>query len=520
MRTHVCQSLLLLVTGVVLLTGAAMAQIDVINHRQWVWVMQRHRELQSELQGLPAERCRKVAEALNQCEEGVPLLTFARAIAIAKGVTADAHFRFRAGLQVFAMPEVVSKEAIDHLAVTIYAPHTNLTGGLPMPKQFRFAVKICNAKGEKVWQGKIDPNEEIRALREFRVNCKVPTGGLSDGHYRVFVNAILDGSPAREHDLALSVGFSVLQNYRKRSGYFRSDAKSPSIADDLLKVEPLSQAILRGTAEYAARPYFGIPGIDPARSAADLHRAESILKNVRAKKSVLAGLTGYVDVALPSKDKEIVFVTLRLPARELPAAGSDTWRELARRPLMLFVGRRPTWDSKRRRPSHPVFALPTYLAASLNLAKFDQAGNFQVVVAESSGRVAVSQLQAMLAHVSKVVPCDPNRLVLIGEDQGASAAVGLALAQPERVAGLALFGTAGGLATPQLRKLGAVPIFVYKSDLHADGSGELDLLRAYAGHAEHEENLEILTQPAMPWAIALPLMARQIEAFAARVTKR
>jgi pimeloyl-ACP methyl ester carboxylesterase len=510
----------LLVAGVVLLTGDALAQIDVINHRQWSWVMQRHRELQTELQGLSAERRSKVAEALNQCEEAVPLLTFARAMAIAKQVPADAHFRFRAGLQVLAMPEVVSKEALDHLAVTVYAPHNNLTGRLLMPKQFGFVVKVCNAKGEKVWEGKIDPSDEIRALREFRVTCKVPVAALPDGDYRVFLDTILDGSPAREHDLALSAAFSVRQDYKKRSGYFRSEAKSPSVADDLLKVEPLPRAILRGVAEYAARPYFGIPGIDPARSAADLDRAESILENLRSKKSALAGLTGYVDIALPSKGKDIVFVTLRLPERELPAPGSARWQGLAQRPLVLFVGRRPTWDSKRRRPSYPAFALPTYLAASLRLAKFDQAGGFQVVVAESPGRVAASQLQAMLAHLSKVVPYDPKRLVLVGEGQGASAAVGLALAQPDRVAGLALFGTAGGLATPQLRKLQAVPIFVYKSGLAADGSGELDLLRVYARHAKHVENLEILTQPTLPWAIALPLMAPKIEAFATRVTTR
>ncbi|MEE2888239.1 MAG: hypothetical protein VX951_12485 [Planctomycetota bacterium] len=518
---RVRRQMLLLVGWSVLATDLAQAQIDVINHRQWAWLMQRRRELQAAVQDLPVVRQGQIAEALTQCKEAVPLLSWARAMAIAKGVKADAAFRFRAGLQVLAMPEVVSKEAFDHVAVTIHAAHAGLTGELPLPKAFRFAVRVADAKGRQVWTGTIENVDDMRALREFRVTCKVPIEKLADGDYRVLVDAILDDKPARAHDVVLSVGFSVLHGYKKRGGYFRVGAVTDGVAAALAKLEPLPRAVLRGAAEFASRPYFGMPGLDSARGVRDLRRAEAILKNIRADKPPLAGLQGYVDIALPCGDNEIVFATPRLPAGGLPAPDSKAWRQLARRPLMLFLGRRPSWDVQGRRPSHPRFALPAYLATALDLAGFDEEGRFQVLVLESPGRIPSSRFQIMLSELSAALPCDVERMILVGEGQGAGVAVDLALARPEHVAGLVLVGNSGGLATPQLRKLKAVSIVALTRHGDVPGAASIGLLRTYSKHAGTSGGLEI--DPwvkKLPWSIAIPMVARQLELFGAKVSTR
>lgn len=513
---------LLLVGSVVLATDLLSAQIDVINHRQWSWLMQRRREFQLTVQELPAERRDLVARALTRCQEGVPLLTLGRAIAIARGFEPDAHFLYRAGLQVLAMPEVVSKKDFKHIAVTLYAPHIDLTGELPMPKKYRFVVRVKDGggRGKEVWRGKIDELEEVRALREFRVTCKVPIADLPDGDYRVFIDTILDDQAPRTQDLELSAAFSVLHDFKKLGGYFRLAGASDGVVQDLPKLAPLPQAILRGASEFATRAYFGMPGVDPARAVGDLRRAEAILKNVKSDKPALEGLRGYVDIALPGDQGELVFVTPRLPSGGLPAPGSEKWQAMARRPLMLFIGRRPTWDLQARRPSHPRYALPAYLAASLDLAKFDAKGQFQVVVVESPGRIPVRHLATMLEGLSEVLPFDSKRLVLVGEGQGASSVVDLALDHPTRVAGLVVFGNSGGLATPQLRTLKAVPILAIKLQGQTIGAAGIDLLPTYAKHAPKPKGLEIVKSSTLPWSIAVPLSAARIEAFGLRATKR
>ncbi len=513
------QTIAFLIGVISLGTEVAVAQIDVINHRQWAWLMQRRRQLLRVVEALPAARQVAVAKALTDCSEAVPLLTLARAMAVAKGVEADAPYRFRAGLQVLAMPEVVSKEGFKHLAVTIYAPHTGLTGDLPMPEVIKFALRVTDAKGKEIWRGGIDKVDDIRALREFRVVCKVPTAALPDGAYRVHVDTILDGQPARPRDLDLSTAFSVLDGYKARGGFFRLGAAAGGVVKVVEKLAPIPQAILRGAAEHASRAWFGMPGVDPAGSVVALQRAETILANLGADKPALNGLQGYVDIALPATGRDLVFVTPRLPPDGLPKPGSDAWVALAKRPLLLVIGRGPTWDLEARRPSHPPSALPGYLAAVLEAVRFDAAGRFQVVVVESPGRVATQGFAAMLDALGTLLPCDPRRLVLVGEGHGTAVAADLALRRPAAVAGLVLLGNSGGLATPQLRKLRKAEILALGYHGDSAGAQSIQLLNTYAANADHKTGLETDLQVALPWSIALPLSARRIEAFARRVTE-
>ena len=159
----------------------AGAQIDRMNYRHWTWLRMRQRQLLVDCLKLdPAQRA-AVAARLRDHSERVPPLTIARAIAVARGVKPDASFCFRAGLQLFALPEVIANKRA--LQVTVWAAFSGLTGKLPMPEEFRFEVRARDAKGKVVTTGSIAASKEFRDLREFRsvVSLKVaalPPGGL------------------------------------------------------------------------------------------------------------------------------------------------------------------------------------------------------------------------------------------------------------------------------------------------------------------------------------------------------
>jgi hypothetical protein len=344
------------VAAALLLTAPSTAQIDRINHHQWSWLMQRRLELLVAVRDRPAEVRDAVAVALTRVDEAVPLLTWARAMALVRGVEADAGFCFRAGLQLMALPEVVSKETFDHVAVTVYAPHLHLTGKLPKPKRFGFEVVVSDASGAVVHRGEIRESEDFSSLREFRTVYKVPTAELADGTYRVRVDTVLEGTGPRPHDVGLEVAFHVLAGYKARAEAFRV---APGATDFVARADefaPLPRAQLLGAAAGASRPFDGTPGVDPGFAVRDLLRAERILANLGQGRAAFDGLSGYVETALPAGEGEVIYASLRLPPTGLPAPsswarGSAAWQALARRPLLLMMGRLPSWDVDDRRPS-------------------------------------------------------------------------------------------------------------------------------------------------------------------------
>ena len=499
---------------------AASAQIDLMNHRQWVWVMQERRVLLDLVKDFEPKRLDSIAVALTKTQESVPLLTLARARALAEGVEADAPYRFRAGLQVFALPEVASRPRFKELAVTVYAPHTGLTGALPMPQKFAFGVRVTDAKGKEVFCGRIEETDEIRDLREFRTTCKVPIEKLPEGWFRVHVSTILDGDGPRAQDPPLSVPFAILDGYGKRSAVFRLDQPAPELVDVMGKLGRLSQVLLSAAAEYAFRPWRGIPGVSPSHAVKDLLRAERFYELIPAGKPPLLGLTGFVPTAIPAGTGDVAFVALRLPKGGLPGRGSAEFQELARRPLVLVMDSIPAWDPEGRRPSHPRVALPDYLAESLRIVGFDAKEEFQLVVVESPGRMrnTLASLQGLLQNLPQVFPFDAKRIVLVGAGHGARSVADLALRQKDGVRGLVLVNTGGGLATPQLATLGDVPILAIPGHGHV-GAESIRLLRVCAKDAGRRGSLTILDGQKWPWCLALPLAARHIEAFARKVTQ-
>jgi pimeloyl-ACP methyl ester carboxylesterase len=124
---------------------------------------------------------------------------------------------------------------------------------------------------------------------------------------------------------------------------------------------------------------------------------------------------------------------------------------------------------------------------------------------------------SLLSTLAEVFPFDADRIVLIGEGHGASGVVDLAMKYPKRVRGLVLVNATGGLASPQLRTLRELPILAIAG--HSPSAKQsIDLLQIYAKSAEHKK-LEVLQDKSRPWCLAVPMAARQIEAFGRRVTK-
>ncbi|MCA8955255.1 MAG: hypothetical protein KDC87_04225 [Planctomycetes bacterium] len=501
--------------AVALLGAGLTAQIDRINHRQWAALESQRRDLLAVAKDLPRAKIDAIAAALTQNTEAVPQLTLARARALAVGVAKpDAHFLFRAGLQLLAMPEVVSGPRFDHVAVTLYAPHTTLAGELPAPRKFAFQVSVTDQAGKTVWTGVIPPTEEIRTLREFRATVDVPTKGWPDGTYHVVAEVSLDGKAPRAFDLPVQTSFAVLTGYAERAAFFRLASDVPELRKELAGIEVGPRAVLIGAADHACRAWYGVPGVDPSHAVRDLLRAETILANVRAKRPPLHGLTGAVDFGVATHDDQIAFVNARLPEGGVPARGSERWTTLAKRPLLLVIARAPSFDHEDRRPSYPPYALPGYLAASLQLVAFDRERHFQLVVVESPGRMPNTRrgLVGLVKHLPALLPFDPQRIVVVGEGRGARAAVILSEEVPDAIRGLVLVHTSGGLATPALRKLRDLPILAIPGYRRV-GADSIERLKLYARHAG-KTNLRVLDDRRWPWPLALPLAAREVEAFA------
>jgi pimeloyl-ACP methyl ester carboxylesterase len=110
-------------------------------------------------------------------------------------------------------------------------------------------------------------------------------------------------------------------------------------------------------------------------------------------------------------------------------------------------------------------------------------------------------------------------MVLVGDGHGASALADFAQEIPDRVRGLVLFNSSGGLATPGLRRLPGVEILAVPGHGRS-GARSIGMLTTFAARAGKAEAVTIETQRQWPWSIAMPLAGPEIEAFAARVTAR
>ena len=254
----------------------------------------------------------------------------------------------------------------------------------------------------------------------------------------------------------------------------------------------------------------------------DLLRAERVLAAAKKGEPCLLGERGYFETAMPVAGDEnaLVSVSMRLPAAGLPSAGSDAFAELAKRPLVLMCSRPPSNDHLQSRPSAPRSTPPTFLAASLEAVGFDAAAAFQVVVVESPGRVKLSAkvLGGLVRDLARLLPFDPERVVIVGDGHGAYSAADFALEHHgDVVKGIVLVNSSGGLATPQIRKMQGLPILGVPG--HRVLAGEsLRLLLRYSEQADQVEALRMLGHRKWPWCFAVPLAARYIESFVARVS--
>jgi pimeloyl-ACP methyl ester carboxylesterase len=218
---------------------------------------------------------------------------------------------------------------------------------------------------------------------------------------------------------------------------------------------------------------------------------------------VLAGLSGWVTVAVATADQEAALVALRL----------DPAQAAAEHPWVLFVPGAPAHDARWSRPTSPAALPPQWLADVLSRAEFDSSGRWQLAVLESPGQVRSSAgaVAAVVRVLEELLALD-ERAILVGEREGATAVLRAATAEPKLAAALVL--VAGGALDPSTAPaLAPLPVLAVLAQGHPANFNlerAVALLRAAGGAPE------LIPQAQMPWPIALPLALPAIEQLAAR----
>jgi hypothetical protein len=451
----------------------------------------RHRLLAECLQASP-ERRQRAARELTEAGTADPYRALARALAAVRGVACDDAFAFRAGLIVFAMPEIVDRETFQEIAVTVHAPYPPVLAG-----EAKFAVQVRDADGKVVAQARIDRETAADDLIRFRAVARIPVAGLADGTYTVAVQAELDGAPPRAHDPELATACHVLAKFKQRHDELL--ARRAEVADALA---PADQALLDGLLAGVRRVHEGEPPYRRSRALDELAAAGRALANAAAKKPLLEGLRGFVTVGVPVGE-QMALVALRLPR---PAA--------ARAPLCLVVPGTPAHDAHSARPTSPPAVPPEAMARELEIAGFDAAGRFALAVLESPGRLP-SAADA-IADVARALQRGfaLGHVAVLGEREGAVAAALCCCKHPGLVRALGL--VAGAAVGPALFEPTDAPRVLA---VPATGHASTENLRRLHQAAPPGQATWLDDAGARPWPIAFGLEARALADFVLYATK-
>jgi len=498
----------------------------------WTWSME-HELLQLCLH-LPEQRRTKIAGLLANSNGSDPLQDLGRALAMATTSKPDAKpdekLMFRRGLMLLARPEVVDPVGapddgrvpqIDTVTLTVWAPRT-----LTMPGTVRFALRIQDTGGKTVWQGEIRKDTGHYELRTFQTHRNIPAKDLPDGLYWAEADTILEGEEPETLGPPMRVPFWLLRGFVKRRLHLAEELRRLQP-----ELEPLPWALLSGADRVVHRFFSGESGANSADCLRELKIAERVLQNIcneekraaekseanKPRISPLHGLSGWVALEFPNQDMWQVEVALRLmPDRQengpLP-------------PLVLFLPGAPAWSPRGRRPRSPESLSPGFLVEMLKTSGFDKERRWQLVVVESPGRVrnTLQTLGNVMAALEALntpqdgVRFDRRKIVLVGDRQGASGVVSLAMEHPDVYRGLVISnGGVEALTLNNIDKLGGLPMLVIPGHGHVASEG---LLQHYeiARKDAKADHIQVLSKRCWPWPIALPLASREIEAFIARV---
>ena len=393
-KRSVLSCVLLLILAAEVLPG----QVLKGDRRHFAWLEKLRRGVLGQLMERPNDRALRdrVAKLLvKHPGDRSPLGTLGHAYAALQRVKgddgnvqaalADEALLFRHSLMLFAMPEIVDPsrdpEKFGNVGITVHLPR-----GVVLTGKASFRLRVLDAGGKEVHRSMLGEDKVPGDLRSFQTSQKVAILKYAEGRYRAVVDVIVNGQEPRDHDPVLSVVFHVRRDFLSRFEGVVNHARK--LVPGLHETDG---GVLAGVLREVKRVFFGEPGLDPASAAADLGRAERVAANLRAKRPALHGMRGWVPVDLPGKDALQVAVRMdhatKLAKPSATSAPTSSRPTAGRRPLVIFVPGVPSWDRDENRPGSPPSTAPLYVAAQLDVAKFDQDARCQVVVCESPGRV-------------------------------------------------------------------------------------------------------------------------------------
>lgn len=423
------------------------AQGPVYRERWGYMHLERRRaQLFEELEECDVKVRRRVTEIFARPYDGRPFLPVAEALALARGVEADAAFILRTALAVFLLPEIVDPESTNEqcrsLNASLYLPFS-----VESPGELAFVATVHDGEGEKLFEQVVTKNADINGLRRARPAVIVPGADLPNGTFTLTVRTLVDGVEPTAKDPVLRHRFHVLRGYQKRA-----EAAMTRTREIHAELPVRERGLLLGITAEVSRAYQGVafPGESPAWL--DLERTERALANLAAGKHVLHGMTGDVPIQLPVGDDgdgdpgsngPPLAALLRIHGGNRFAADPQAEREA--RPLAVVVAGLPTLDAASVRPSSPPTGLPRSTALALPDLGAEAGDGFDVAFLESpgGGRDYFRALPAALAELRGILGSSDRPVVLIAEREAATVA-GLAIARlDEIVDGVLLIGSGG-----------------------------------------------------------------------------
>jgi len=457
----------------------------------------RRLEVLRELGGRDAAARERVAGLLAAPDQGLPFAPVAHALALLRGVDADAAFVLRATLGTFVLPEVCDPDGQNEQCrttnVSVFAPF-----GLPFPGPLAFEIVVLDAARQEVWRHEITDETDEHSVGMGRPVARVPCGELPDGAYTMTMRVRIDGAGPRAQDPLCSWRFHVLRGYQARA-----DAALRAASSALPSLGPAERAIVEGAAGQVARAFYGEPWAGQSEGAGDLARLERVLQNLDEQRPVAAGTPGDVPLALPTAEGPPFQAVLRAAVGDGP------------RPLVVVAAGSPAYDPGVRRPVAPESRDPAWLA--VELAGFARDRDWHLLCLESPGvgRDWLRCLRETLAALPALLPGRVDQVLLVAERE-AAAITALRLGElRERLAGVVLVG-AGAMPGAMLEANGTLPVRYAAGR----GVGETTLppvlafvdARRQAG--TWQGDVAWLTAERPAWCLALPLLAPAIEAFA------
>lgn len=481
-----------------------LAQGPVYRERWgYLYLEQRRAEVWNALRGRDAAVRAKVAEVLARPTLGSPFDAPAQALALLRGVPADAAFLLRASIAVFPLPEVCDPEANNEVCrnfnVSVFLPFS-----LELPGKVAFQVEVRDSAGVLRYTHQLTENTELADLRMARAAIEIPGAEFADGSYELRVATLVDEQPPRATDPTLRVPFHVLRGYQERS-----EAAASKVRELQPRLAPLPRALLGGLAAEVSRAYLG-EAFDVASTAVlDLERLEQAIANVVAERHVLHGLTGAIATALPGQGRDLGCVLQLSPDRH--PAGSPPAR-----PLLVFAGGSPTYGIDAVRPAAPTTRGPRWLAAQLR--DLPRELPYDVVCLESpgSGREYAADLGLALPALRELWGATAQPLVVVAERE-AAAILGLQLSrlQPQ-FQGLVLLG-AGAMPVPALDRIGKLPVRLglVQGLRSSDGLQRvLDYADRLAASGQLRPDIQRLEGEQPAWLFSLPTYLPAIAQFA------